>query len=95
MAAANGFVSYAGSMGGYGNVIIITHSINGQTHATVYAHLNSIGVSVGQQVSQGQNIGGMGNTGRSFGDHLHFEIHVGPWNGGRTNAVNPASYISL
>ena len=95
VAAANGFVSYAGSMGGYGNVIIITHSINGQTHATVYAHLNSIGVSVGQQVSQGQNIGGMGNTGRSFGDHLHFEIHVGPWNGGRTNAVNPASYISL
>ncbi|MBT2570436.1 peptidoglycan DD-metalloendopeptidase family protein [Planococcus sp. ISL-110] len=95
IAAANGFVSYAGSMGGYGNVVIITHSINGQTHATVYAHLNSIGVSVGQQVSQGQNIGGMGNTGRSFGDHLHFEIHVGPWNGGRTNAVNPASYISL
>ncbi|WP_394120656.1 murein hydrolase activator EnvC family protein [Planococcus donghaensis] len=95
VAAANGFVSYAGSMGGYGNVVIITHSINGQTHATVYAHLNSIGVSVGQQVSQGQNIGGMGNTGRSFGDHLHFEIHVGPWNGGRTNAVNPASYVSL
>ncbi|ANU10314.1 hypothetical protein A1A1_08869 [Planococcus antarcticus DSM 14505] len=95
IAAANGFVSYAGSMGGYGNVVIITHSINGQTHATVYAHLNSIGVSVGQQVSQGQNVGGMGNTGRSFGDHLHFEIHVGPWNGGRTNAVNPASYISL
>ncbi|WP_142826089.1 murein hydrolase activator EnvC family protein [Planococcus soli] len=95
VAAANGFVSYAGSMGGYGNVVIITHSINGQTHATVYAHLNSIGVSVGQQVSQGQNIGGMGNTGRSFGDHLHFEIHVGPWNGGRTNAVNPAGYISL
>ncbi len=95
VAAANGFVSYAGSMGGYGNVVIITHSINGQTHATVYAHLNSIGVSVGQEVSQGQNIGGMGNTGRSFGDHLHFEIHVGPWNGGRTNAVNPASYVSL
>lgn len=95
VAAANGFVSYAGSMGGYGNVVIITHSINGQTHATVYAHLNSIGVSVGQQVSQGQQVGGMGNTGRSFGDHLHFEIHVGPWNGGRTNAVNPASYISL
>lgn len=95
VAAANGFVSYAGSMGGYGNVVIITHSINGQTHATVYAHLNSISVSVGQQVSQGQKVGGMGNTGRSFGDHLHFEIHVGPWNGGRTNAVNPASYISL
>src|SRR5690606_23122186 len=95
MASANGFVSYAGSMGGYGNVIIITHSLNGQTHATVYAHLSSIGVSVGQSVSQGQSIGAMGNTGRSVGSHLHFEIHVGPWNGGRTNAVNPANYISL
>jgi murein DD-endopeptidase MepM/ murein hydrolase activator NlpD len=95
MAAAGGFVSYAGSMGGYGNVVILTHSINGQTHATVYAHLSSIGVGVGQSVTQGQSVGKMGNTGRSFGSHLHFEIHVGPWNGGRTNAVNPANYISL
>ena len=93
VASASGFVSYAGSMGGYGNVIILTHSINGQTHSTVYAHLNSIGVSVGQSVSQGQRIGGMGNTGRSTGTHLHFEIHVGPWNGSRSNAVNPAGYI--
>ncbi|MDN7242368.1 peptidoglycan DD-metalloendopeptidase family protein [Planococcus sp. N028] len=95
MASASGYVSFAGSMGGYGNVIILTHSINGQTHATVYAHLSSIGVSKGQAVSQGQRIGGMGNTGRSFGSHLHFEIHVGPWNGSRSNAVNPASYVSL
>ncbi|TWT28451.1 peptidoglycan DD-metalloendopeptidase family protein [Planomicrobium sp. CPCC 101110] len=94
-AAANGYVSFSGSMGGYGNVVILTHSINGQTHATVYAHLNSIDVSAGQQVSQGQRIGGMGNTGRSTGSHLHFEIHVGPWNGARTNAVNPASFVSL
>ena len=94
MAAAAGYVSYAGVMGGYGNVVIITHSISGQTHATVYAHMNSIGVSVGQSVSQGQKVGGMGNTGRSTGTHLHFEIHVGPWNGARSNAVNPASYIN-
>jgi murein DD-endopeptidase MepM/ murein hydrolase activator NlpD len=95
LASASGYVSFAGVMGGYGNVIILTHSINGQTHATVYAHLSSIGVSKGQAVSQGQRIGGMGNTGRSFGSHLHFEIHVGPWNGSRSNAVNPAAYVSL
>ena len=93
VAAAEGFVSYAGVMGGYGNVVIVTHSINGQTHATVYAHMNSINVSVGQSVSQGQQVGGMGNTGRSTGTHLHFEVHVGPWNGARSNAVNPAQYI--
>ncbi|WP_154669182.1 murein hydrolase activator EnvC family protein [Planococcus antarcticus] len=93
IAAASGMVSYAGNMGGYGNVVILTHSINGQTHATVYAHMNSINVSVGQSVSQGQQVGGMGNTGRSTGTHLHFEIHVGPWNGARSNAVNPAPYV--
>jgi len=94
VAAASGSVSYAGVMGGYGNVVILTHSINGQTHATVYAHMNSINVSVGQSVSQGQQVGGMGNTGRSTGTHVHFEIHVGPWNGSRSNAVNPAQYIN-
>ncbi|MGB6407429.1 MAG: peptidoglycan DD-metalloendopeptidase family protein [Planococcus donghaensis] len=92
-AAASGMVSYAGNMGGYGNVVILTHSINGRTHATVYAHMSSINVSVGQSVSQGQQVGGMGNTGRSTGTHLHFEIHVGPWNGSRSNAVNPAPYV--
>lgn len=93
VAAASGMVSHAGSMGGYGNVVILTHSINGQTHSTVYAHMNSINVSVGQSVSQGQQVGGMGNTGRSTGTHLHFEIHVGPWNGARSNAVNPSPYV--
>lgn len=93
VAAASGMVSHAGNMGGYGNVVILTHSINGQTHSTVYGHMNSINVSVGQSVSQGQQVGGMGNTGRSTGTHLHFEIHVGPWNGARSNAVNPAPYV--
>lgn len=93
VAAASGMVSHAGNMGGYGNVVILTHSINGQTHSTVYAHMNSINVSVGQSVGQGQQVGGMGNTGRSTGTHLHFEIHVGPWNGARSNAVNPSPYV--
>ncbi|AIY05432.1 hypothetical protein Plano_1467 [Planococcus sp. PAMC 21323] len=93
VAAADGYVSFAGVMGGYGNVVILTHSINGQTHATVYAHLNSINVTLSEFVSQGQQVGGMGNTGRSTGTHVHFEVHVGPWNGSRSNAVNPAQYI--
>ncbi|WP_420812565.1 murein hydrolase activator EnvC family protein [Planococcus salinus] len=93
VAAASGYVSHAGYMGGYGNVVIITHSINGRSYATVYGHMNSINARVGQSVSQGQNIGAMGSTGRSTGPHLHFEIHVGSWNGARSNAINPAPYI--
>lgn len=95
VAAATGVVTYAGSMNGYGNVIIITHSINGQTFASVYAHLSGFWVSKGAVVDKGQKIAPMGNTGRSFGSHLHFEIHVGEWNGRRSNAVNPLRYISL
>ncbi len=57
--------------GRYGNYIVIEHS-NGTK--TIYAHLNSVGVSVGDNVSQGEVIGGLGNTGRSSGPHLHFEI---------------------
>lgn len=92
-AAANGYVSSAGTMGGLGNAVVITHSVNGQTMTTVYGHLNSIDVSTGQAVSQGQRIGGMGNTGRSTGPHLHFETHIGIWNGSSSNAVDPRNYI--
>lgn len=93
VAAADGVVTYAGSMGSYGNVIIITHSINGKTYETLYAHLRSIGVGSLQTVSQGQFIGYMGTTGRSTGQHLHFEVHNGKWNGSRSNAINPLSVL--
>ena len=95
VAAGTGVVTYAGWMNGYGNVVMITHSINGQTFATVYAHLSGFWVSKGAVVQKGQRIAPMGNTGRSFGSHLHFELHVGEWNGSRSNAVNPLRYISL
>ena len=95
VAAADGIVSYAGSMNGFGNVIMITHSIDGQIFTTVYGHLSGIDVSSGTSVSKGQAIGRMGNTGNSTGTHLHFEIHVGPWNGKSTNSVNPLRYVSL
>ncbi len=95
VAAADGVVSYVGSMNGYGNVVMVTHSIEGQVFTTVYGHLSGFNTSVGTAVSKGQQIARMGNTGNSTGPHVHFEIHVGEWNGKRTNAVNPLRYISL
>ncbi|NKE04448.1 M23 family metallopeptidase [Mesobacillus selenatarsenatis] len=72
-AADNGKVVYAGNKGdGYGNKIIIDHQ-NG--YRTMYAHLASISVSVGQSVSSGSKIGIMGRTGNSTGIHLHFEVY--------------------
>lgn len=71
-AADNGVVVFAGWDGGYGNKVIIDHR-NG--FRTVYAHLASISVRVGQTVQKGQHIGIMGSTGNSTGVHLHFEIY--------------------
>lgn len=94
-AAADGVVSYAAPLSTYGNVVIITHSINGEIHTTVYAHLNSFNVSVGSEVSQGQQIGTMGMTGRVTGPHLHFEVHIGAWRGQAVGSVNPLKYIPV
>ncbi|MFP7298438.1 peptidoglycan DD-metalloendopeptidase family protein [Neobacillus niacini] len=84
-AADNGKVVSAGWDGGYGNKIVIDHQ-NGIR--TVYAHLSSIDVSVGQTVSQGSAIGVMGSTGNSTGIHLHFEVYK---NG---SLQNPLSYLN-
>lgn len=75
--------------GGYGNYIIVTHVVDGQTFATLYAHLTGVSVSVGQTVTQGQQIGTMGHTGHSTGPHLHFEIHPG----GYKNPADPMRYL--
>lgn len=95
LTAADGVVSYAAPLSTYGNVIMVTHSIDGKIFTSLYAHLSSIKVSVGQVVSKGQIIGAIGTTGNSTGPHLHFEIHVGNWEGMATNSVNPLRYISL
>jgi len=74
MAAASGDVILArqgGYNGGYGNYVVIKH---GNGTQTLYAHMLSVAVSSGQHVVQGQVIGYLGNTGRSTGPHLHFEI---------------------
>lgn len=95
VAAADGVVSYASALSTYGNVIMVTHSINGQTWTTLYAHLSGYSTSVGQVVSKGQQIGLMGSTGRSTGPHLHFEMHTGTWQGQTRNVVNPMGYVNF
>jgi murein DD-endopeptidase MepM/ murein hydrolase activator NlpD len=74
LAAANGVVAFAGQQSGYGNFIEIKES---DGTYTAYGHLASIGVSVGQRVHAGQQIGQEGSTGESTGPHLHFEVRLG------------------
>ncbi|RRN74871.1 peptidase M23 [Peribacillus simplex] len=95
VAAADGVVSRSYLSSTYGNVIFVTHSIGGQQWTTVYAHLRSRQVSEGSVVAKGEQIGIMGNTGHSTGQHLHFELHKGPWNYSKSNAVNPLNYINI
>jgi murein DD-endopeptidase MepM/ murein hydrolase activator NlpD len=83
-AVADGTVSIAGPEGGYGNYTCIDH---GGGLSSCYAHQESISVSVGQTVSQGQVIGISDCTGMCFGPHLHFEVRV---NG---QVVDPMGYL--
>ena len=93
VAAADGVVSRSYFSSSYGNAIFITHYINGKQYTTVYAHMSSRMASNGQTVKKGQQICMMGNTGNSFGQHLHFELHEGPWNISKSNAVDPRKYF--
>ena len=79
-ASERGIVIFSGRQSGYGKVLIIRHDSRFQT---LYAHLEKTSVKKGRKVGRGEKIGVMGNTGRSTGIHLHFEIHD---NG---KAVNP------
>jgi murein DD-endopeptidase MepM/ murein hydrolase activator NlpD len=81
---APGVVSFTGQRNGYGNVVEIDH---GGGFKTRYAHLQAISVAIGQHVSLGQRIGGMGSTGRSTGPHLHYEV----WENGRLQ--DPARFL--
>jgi murein DD-endopeptidase MepM/ murein hydrolase activator NlpD len=83
-AAASGRVTLMGPTGGYGNYTCVGH---GGGISTCYAHQSRFGTSVGASVSQGQVIGYVGNTGHSFGAHLHFEVRI---NG---SPVDPLGYL--
>lgn len=76
MAAHDGIIIYTGSgFKGYGKMVMIeSNSSEGSGFATLYGHLDKIVVFEGKRVSQGEVIGALGNTGRSSGPHLHFEI---------------------
>ena len=83
-ATADGVVTEAGWSNGYGRLVKIQHAFGLETR---YGHLSQVRVEVGQKVSRGDRIGDMGNSGRSTGTHLHYEIRV---NG---TAINPMTFI--
>ena len=87
VATADGQVAYIGyEPSGFGNYIIIRHQHGFYTR---YAHMLSFRVETGQQIKQGETIGYIGNTGRSTGPHLHYEIHIG------SDVVNPLKYLNI
>ena len=85
-AAADGVVSFVGRKSGYGNVVEISH---GNGLLTRYAHMSRFATRVGQRVAAGDQIGGIGNTGRSTGPHLHFEVRI------NDRAVNPRPFLEM
>jgi murein DD-endopeptidase MepM/ murein hydrolase activator NlpD len=85
IAVAAGVVTWAGKRYGYGNLVEINH---GNGYVTRYGHAREVLVKVGETVKKGQNIAYMGNTGRSTGPHVHFEV----WVDGHT--VDPAKYLT-
>jgi murein DD-endopeptidase MepM/ murein hydrolase activator NlpD len=83
-AAAKGRVSYVGWQQGYGKTVEVTH---GNGIMTRYAHLSRFDVKPGQTIEAGDRIAGMGNTGRSTGPHLHFEVRI------NDRAINPRPFL--
>jgi len=90
LAAADGVVIAAQWVNGYGNYVIIDHGKNdkGQSVWTLYAHMSKITTKEGATVKVGEKIGEVGSTGRSTGNHLHFEVRI------NQEAVDPAPYLN-
>jgi murein DD-endopeptidase MepM/ murein hydrolase activator NlpD len=84
IAPADGTVIFAGRRAGYGNIVVVDHKFGVTTR---YGHLFKFNVQAGQRISRYDVIGYVGNTGRSTGPHLHFEMWV------MNRAVNPLKYI--
>lgn len=86
VATADGKVIYAGKNGGYGNFIKISH---GEGFTTSFAHLHKINVRSGDHITRGQVIGTVGNSGRSTGSHLHYEVNL------KGRPVDPAKFMKV
>lgn len=82
--AGSGTVIVAGWVGGYGNLVVVSH---GGSVSTAYGHMSRISVRTGQRVNTGDVLGAVGCTGHCYGPHVHFEVRV---NGA---AVNPVPYL--
>ncbi|HEV2882578.1 MAG TPA: peptidoglycan DD-metalloendopeptidase family protein [Pyrinomonadaceae bacterium] len=83
-AAGIATVKFAGTQGGYGQIVILDH---GDGITTRYGHLSKIEVGAGQQLTRGEMIGRVGSTGRSTGPHLHYEVRI------NEEPVNPRAYL--
>ena len=85
-ATGDGIVTMAGWKQGYGNCVMIDH---GYGYQTLYGHMSKFKVRVGQKVKRGEVIGAVGNTGKSTGPHLHYEVIV------RGHYDNPSKYYYM
>ncbi|WP_059106024.1 peptidoglycan DD-metalloendopeptidase family protein [Shouchella shacheensis] len=90
VSALAGTVSRSYTSDTYGETVFVLHP-NG--YETVYAHLDVRFVEEGQAVDQGTMLGTVGNSGHSFGDHLHFEVHKGRWNIEKSESVDPLAFL--
>ena len=86
IAPADGEVSFADFMGGYGRVVLLEH---GNGVSTRYGHLSGFAVTAGQRIHRGDVIGYVGSSGRSTGPHLHYEVRIG------NTPVNPYKYLRM
>ncbi|GEP40106.1 hypothetical protein NPS01_37690 [Nocardioides psychrotolerans] len=93
LAAADGRVAFAGPATGYGNLILIEHTVNEHRLATGYAHMTSASIRIGvnDPVTAGQHIADVGATGYSSGPHLHFEVRPG---GANAAPVDPEPWLA-
>lgn len=95
---SDGKVVYAewGWNGGYGNKVVIQHYINGQNYTSLYGHLSGINVNVGDIVTKDSVIGFVGNTGNSYGAHLHLNLCIGLTSCvSRWETTDPGAYINF
>ncbi len=86
VAPADGVVVFADFMGGYGRAVVVDH---GRGITTRYGHLGSFACISGQHVHRGDTIGYVGESGRSTGPHLHYEVRI------NDTPVNPHKYLRL